>query len=169
MEETQTFEEAVDELRELLGEIFASLKQAAGIHKLEPLKHSFEEAGLRERHVRLMLALAETGPVTIGELAVRLRLAPATTSLLAGELDRAGFLERREDDEDRRRTIVSLPEHLQAPLAQFANSRLEPLRRTLHALEPPTRAKFLEALRLLAAETTAAAQALDSETGAGPC
>jgi DNA-binding MarR family transcriptional regulator len=32
----------------------------------------------------------------------------ATTSLLVGELDRAGFVERHEDEADRRRTIVSL-------------------------------------------------------------
>jgi DNA-binding MarR family transcriptional regulator len=163
-DEGPSAEDAVVEFRELLREIFTSLRQAIGVHQLAPLKRSFDEAGLRERHARLMVTLAETGPVTIGELAARMRLASATTSLLAGELDRAGFLERREDQQDRRRTIVSLPEHLQAPLAQFASARVEPLRRTLDALEPRARAHFLQGLRVLADQAKAAAQAREQDS-----
>jgi hypothetical protein len=44
-------------------------------------------------------------PLAAGELAEKMDLASATTSLLA---------ERREDEHDRRRTILSLPQHLQA-------------------------------------------------------
>jgi hypothetical protein len=62
-------------------------------------------------------------------------LTSATTSLLTGELDRAGFLDRREDNNDRRRTIVSLPEHIGAPLEQVANAKLAALRRTRNVME----------------------------------
>jgi DNA-binding MarR family transcriptional regulator len=64
----------------------------------------------------------------------------------------AGFLDRREDDNDRRRTIISLPERIRAPLEQVANAKLTALRRTLEHLEPPAREHFLEGLRLLAGE-----------------
>jgi DNA-binding MarR family transcriptional regulator len=152
---SQSVDEAVAELRQLLSLIFHSLKQrSSGAPELEPLKQSFFEAGLRDRHARLLLTLASTGPVTVGELADRMGLASATTSLLAGELNRAGFLDRQEDEQDRRRTIVSLPKHLQAPLERLTKVADEPLRRTLERLDANGRQQFLAGLRLLAAEST---------------
>jgi DNA-binding MarR family transcriptional regulator len=150
----QSVDEAVAELRQLLSLIFHSLKQRnTGTAELEPLKHAFFEAGLRDRHARLLLTLASTGPLTIGELADRMRLASATTSLLAGELNRAGFLDRQEDEQDRRRTIVSLPKRLQTQLEQLTRAADEPLRRTLEQLDASSRQQLLDALRLLAAES----------------
>ena len=145
-----------DELRELLEIltlIFRSLrKHGPELADVETLKEAFYEAGLRERHGRLLLTLAVAGPQTVGELAGRLALAPATTSLLVGELDRAGFVERHEDEADRRRTIVSLPETVRGPAAKFAQERLEPLRRTLEQLSPTARRHFIEGLRILSRE-----------------
>jgi DNA-binding MarR family transcriptional regulator len=112
--------------------------------------------------MRVLLALSLSGPLTIGELATRLGLTSATTSLLAGELDRAGFLDRREDDNDRRRTIVSLPEHIRAPLEQVANAKLAALRRTLEQLDRRAREHFLEGLRLLAGEAAVDASGRDA-------
>jgi DNA-binding MarR family transcriptional regulator len=151
---SEQVDEAVAELRQLLSQIFHSLKRrSTGPAELEPLKHAFVEAGLRDRHARLLLTLASTGPLTIGELADRMGLASATTSLLAGELNRAGFLERQEDEHDRRRTIVSLPKRLQTQLERLTRVADEPLRRTLEKLPPDSRRQLLEALRLLAAES----------------
>lgn len=149
---------AVSELRQLLGEVIHALKErAAGTEaadEIEPLKAALAEAGLAGRHKRLLVTLGSTGPISIGELAQAMNLSSATTSLVAGELERAGLLVRTEDPEDRRRTIVSLPDHLQAPLAAIVNASAEPLRRTLEQLEPPAREHFLAGLRLLAAELT---------------
>jgi DNA-binding MarR family transcriptional regulator len=151
---SQAVGEAVAELRQLLSLIFHSLKQrSTGAAELEPLKHAFFEAGLRDRHARLLLTLASTGPLTIGELADRMGLASATTSLLAGELNRAGFLDRQEDEQDRRRTIVSLPKRLQTRLEQLTRTADEPLRRTLQQLDASSRQQLLDALRLLATES----------------
>jgi DNA-binding MarR family transcriptional regulator len=154
----QDLEAQTAELQQLLGEVVRWLgDKGAATAELDPLKRAFFEAGLRQRHMRVLLALALSGPLTIGDLATALGLTSATTSLLTGELDRAGFLERREDDNDRRRTIVSLPEHIRAPLEQIANAKLATLRRTLERLDPPVREHFLEGLRLLASEATAEA------------
>jgi DNA-binding MarR family transcriptional regulator len=151
-----TIDSVDDELRELLeilALVFRSLrKHGPDLSDVEPLKHAFFEAGLRERHGRLILALAVGGPQTVGELAGRLALAPATTSLLVGELDRAGFVERHEDEADRRRTIVSLPETVRGPAEKFAQERLEPLRRTLEQLSPVARRHFIQGLRILSKE-----------------
>jgi len=155
---SKALEDSVSELRQLLGQVLHALKErAAGSEaagELEPLKVAFAEAGLAGRHKRLLVTLAGTGPVSIGELAETMNLASATTSLVAGELERAGFLVRREDPDDRRRTIVSLPDDLQVPLAALVNASAEPLRRTLEQLKPADRAQFLAGLRLLATELT---------------
>jgi DNA-binding MarR family transcriptional regulator len=149
------------ELQQILPLLFRSLrKHGPDQAEFEPLRRAFDEAGLRERHGRLLMTLAVTGPLTVGELAARLALAPATTSLLVGELDRAGFVERHEDEDDRRRTIVSLPESMRGPAEKLAQERLGPLRRTLEQLSPTARRHFIEGLRILSKEA-AATRALD--------
>jgi DNA-binding MarR family transcriptional regulator len=146
------------ELQQLLGQAVLWFQdKGASAAELDPLKRTFFDAGLRQRHMRVLLELSLSGPLTIGDLATKLELTSATTSLLAGELNRAGFLDRREDDDDRRRTIVSLPERIRAPLERLANAKLAALRRTLEQLDPPAREHFLEGLRLLASETPAPA------------
>jgi DNA-binding MarR family transcriptional regulator len=141
------------ELQLLLPKLFRALRHGGPDQgEVEPLRQAFLEAGLKERHGRLLLVVGSAGPLTVGELATRAALAPATTSLLVGELDRAGFLVRHEDDVDRRRTIVSLPEHMQAAFEQLARTRLEPLRRALEQMQPTARKHFIEGLRILSAE-----------------
>ncbi|NKZ06157.1 MarR family winged helix-turn-helix transcriptional regulator [Actinomadura latina] len=70
---------------------------------------------LAPRHLSLLAYLLFDGPMTVNALAGRLEVAPATVSLMVGDLSRQGILERREDPGDRRRTIVSVAErHLPA-------------------------------------------------------
>ena len=64
----------------------------------------------------------------------------------------AGLRERHEDEADRRRTIVSLPETVRGPAAKLAQARLEPLRRTLEQLSPTARRHFIQGLRILSRE-----------------
>jgi DNA-binding MarR family transcriptional regulator len=77
----------------------------------EPLR-SFQ---LAPRHLSLLAYLVFDGPLGVKELAARLEVAPATVSLMVADLSRQGVLERREDEADRRRTIVSIAaEHEEA-------------------------------------------------------
>ena len=57
-----------------------------------------------------LLAVAAAEPIGVSELARRLGLMLSSTSTIVGELSRAGLLERAEDDQDRRRTIVRVHE-----------------------------------------------------------
>ena len=137
----------------LLTDLFRGLKFSAGVGDVsEPLKRDILAAGLGMRHARLLLTLAVTGPLAVGELAAKMGLAAPTVSLLAGEANRAGFLDRREDERDRRRTIVSLPERIRAPLERVAQAAAKPLRRTLEQLEPTARLHFLQGLHQLVTE-----------------
>ncbi|MET8828647.1 MarR family transcriptional regulator [Streptomyces sp. NPDC004610] len=68
----------------------------------------FQSMSLAPRHLSLLACLLFDGPMSVNELAARLEVAPTTVSLMVGELSRKGILERREDDADRRRKIVSI-------------------------------------------------------------
>jgi DNA-binding MarR family transcriptional regulator len=97
--------------------------------------------------------------LTVGELASRVGLAPATTSMLANELNRAGLLVRREDDDDRRRTILSVPERHRVVIEDDARRRIAPLQRALDRLGPRGADQLLAGLRMLANELGAEASA----------
>ncbi|NED55278.1 MarR family transcriptional regulator, partial [Micromonospora aurantiaca] len=86
----------------------------------------------------------------VGVLARHMALNPATVSQLVGELQRGGFVDRRPDERDRRRMIVSLAEEHRAAIERFAWRRLSPLRATLEALTPTERRHFLHGWRTLA-------------------
>ncbi|GIG65917.1 MarR family transcriptional regulator [Phytomonospora endophytica] len=86
------------------------------------------------RHRTLLALLLFDGKMTVSDLATRLEVAPSTVSLMVGDLSRKGLLDRREDDADRRRMIVSVAPRYEeavvswlAPGARAWNRALEPL------------------------------------------
>jgi DNA-binding MarR family transcriptional regulator len=131
---------------------------ARGLHRQGPppaeLRAAFHSAGLGPRHVGVLAQLATDGPLTVGELAERLRVSLAHASLMVGALTRAGLAERREDDLDRRRTIVTVAERYADQIREWLAARVEPLRRVLRQLSPEERESLLRALRLLDDELT---------------
>jgi DNA-binding MarR family transcriptional regulator len=148
-----SLDESVRELAALLGRVVHNLKQRAGPPP-EPVRAAFEAGSLGPRHMRLVVAIALEGPMGVSEIADRIGLSVGTTSLLVGELSRAGYVDRAEDERDRRRTIVTLSDqHHQALTAWTRGVVVEPLRRTLKGLSPKARADFLEGFRILAAES----------------
>jgi DNA-binding MarR family transcriptional regulator len=145
-----------------LGELVALLatisRRLRGAGQIPPaLRDAFQSGALGPRHMPPLFALARSGPISVGELAQRVGLASATASLLLGELSRVGLVERREDDHDRRRTIVSVPEPHRRLLADMARERLGLMQRTLARLDPDARRSFIAGLRILADESQAMA------------
>jgi DNA-binding MarR family transcriptional regulator len=118
----------------------------------EPLRAAFAEGSLGRRHMPPLFALAMGGPASVGDLAARINLAPTTTSLLVNELNRAGLVERKEDEGDRRRTIVDVSDEIRGPLAKHAAKRMAMVQRALDRLEPAARKHFIEGLRALVEE-----------------
>ncbi|MCP9971480.1 MarR family transcriptional regulator [Actinomadura madurae] len=96
-----------------------------------------------------LIQLVLQGPMAVGVLARRMALSPATVSQLVGELERGGFVERRPDERDRRRMIVSLGERHREMVERFTWRRLRPFRMALEALTPDERAQFLHGWRVL--------------------
>jgi DNA-binding MarR family transcriptional regulator len=142
--------EATD-LLTLLSGVLIGLKKSPpkSSAKHDELRESFEKSELGERHVAPLMALTIGGPASVSELAERIGLTPATTSLLVGELSRAGFVQRQEDEADRRRTIVSVDKSIQDVVLPSLGETLEPLNRALERMSAAQRRHFMDGLRLV--------------------
>jgi DNA-binding MarR family transcriptional regulator len=105
----------------------------------------------------VLMAVAFGDPLSVGEIAERIGLSLATTSLMVGELDRQGIVVRAEDERDRRRTIVRLHEDHRAIVDAWSAERTSPVLRALQRMSPTVRKHFVEGLGLLAAEAQATA------------
>ncbi|NUP00758.1 MAG: winged helix-turn-helix transcriptional regulator [Nonomuraea sp.] len=101
---------------------------------------------LAPRHLSLLAYLLFDGPMTVNELAARLEVAPATVSLMVGELSRKGVLERREDDADRRRTIVSIAADHHESITEWLGYGAKAWRAALEPLTPEERRTFVRTL-----------------------
>jgi DNA-binding MarR family transcriptional regulator len=119
------------------------------------LRDAFESGGLGPRHVPVLMAVAFGDPLSVGEIAERIGLSLATTSLMVGELDRQGIVVRAEDERDRRRTIVRLHEDHRAIVDAWSVERSSPVLRALQRMSPTVRRHFLDGLSILAAEAQA--------------
>ena len=108
-------------------------------------------APLGPRHIAALEQL-RGGPVTVGELASRLGLTLPTVSGVLADLDRAGFVERRPDPADRRRTIVRIPSAQAALIGEWLDGAAAPLARVLDKLAPSEQEAFLKAMDLLETE-----------------
>jgi DNA-binding MarR family transcriptional regulator len=150
--EQASIEDDLRELPRLMGRVIGRLKRGAP-EVPELFQDAFEQGGCGPRHLPALMTAYFEGPLSVSELAESTGLSVATTSLLVGELDRAGLVERREDEEDRRRTIVTVDEDVGREVDAWARERLEPLRRTLERLSPEARAHFMEGWRVLEEES----------------
>jgi DNA-binding MarR family transcriptional regulator len=112
-------------------------------HRVPPELASFS---LAPRHLSLLAYLLFEGALGVNELAARLEVAPATVSLMVGDLSRQGILRRREDDADRRRTIVSIADEHHAAINDWLGQGAVAWRAALAPLTPAQRRMFIDTL-----------------------
>lgn len=119
----------------------------------ELMRRTMEEHGLTPRHGAVLpQLLASERPLTVGELARRMRVSLPTASELVGALDRAGVVERSPDPENRRRVLVSLTPAFRPAVERLVTARAAPLLRALDTLSPRDRAGFRAGLEAWARE-----------------
>lgn len=106
---------------------------------------------LGPRHIAVLEHLRD-GPITVGTLSARLDLSLSTVSGVLADLDRAGFVARHADADDRRRTIVRITPAKTALIEEWLDGAAQPLARVLDQLSARERATFLKAMDLLEAE-----------------
>jgi DNA-binding MarR family transcriptional regulator len=140
------------ELAGLFGGTMRNLKSSG--QPPERILEVLDAMSMGPRHIPPLLAIAMAGPLSVTELSQRLGLQLSTTSTVVGELSRAGLLERVEDDTDRRRTIIHIPEEYRDELASWLRRATTPIRETLKRLTPKARANFMEGWRILDEESS---------------
>jgi DNA-binding MarR family transcriptional regulator len=123
------------------------MPRMVGRAKRIPVPDELQSLALAPRHLSLLSYLLFDGSMTVNDLAARLEVAPTTVSLMVGELSRKGILERREDDSDRRRRIVSITESKRPPIAGWLARGATAWRQALEPLTPDQRRTFVNTLR----------------------
>ena len=124
------------------------MPRLVGRAKRIPVPEQLRGLELAPRHLSLLAYLLFDGPLAVGELASRLEVAPTTASLLVGELSRKGVLERREDDHDRRRTIVTIADASRAAVQAWLASSATAWRTALEPLTAEQRGIVVRTLRV---------------------
>jgi len=107
------------------------------------------EPHLGRRHVGLLAQIGTEGERSVGELARELDLSLPAASKLTRDLEDHGLVERREDPEDRRRTVVALSPRTAKRVRAWLEQRSKPLEQALAALDAKEREAFLKGLRAL--------------------
>ncbi|HEY4426903.1 MAG TPA: MarR family transcriptional regulator [Solirubrobacteraceae bacterium] len=159
----QSIEDDLIELTSLVPLTLHDLK--SGVPAPMPMRDAMERSALGKRHATALLAVAAAEPIGVSELARRLGLLLSSTSTIVGELSRAGMLEREEDEQDRRRTIVRVHADYREAMEGWLEVALTPFRTALERLSPQARANFMEGWRILQEE----AALLGSEDGGQDC
>jgi DNA-binding MarR family transcriptional regulator len=143
-----------DEIRRAIGFVplvEAYFRRAYG-DMPEELVAIFRPHRLTARHGAVLPQLVAETAISVTDLAGRMGLSLSTTSELVGELSRAGLVDRREDPDNRRRTLVSLAERHRDAVERFVAARAAPLLRVLESLSPADRAGFVAGLSAWARE-----------------
>jgi DNA-binding MarR family transcriptional regulator len=131
------------------------MPRLVGRVKRRPVPDRLKSLDLAPRHLSLLAYLLFDGPQTVNELAARLEVAPTTVSLMVGDLSRKGVLDRREDDADRRRTIVNIAEAARPAVDAWLADGARAWRAALDPLTPEQRQMFIETLRAYEREVSA--------------
>jgi DNA-binding MarR family transcriptional regulator len=123
------------------------MPRVVGRAKRARVPEELQSFSLGPRHLSLLAFLHIDGPMSVNELAARLEVVPATVSLMVGELSRSRVVERREDDADRRRTIVSIAAGHRASVDAWLARGADAWRKALEPLTPAERRTFVETFR----------------------
>ncbi|MDC0771488.1 MarR family winged helix-turn-helix transcriptional regulator [Streptomyces sp. HD] len=123
------------------------MPRMVGRAKRIPVPEELQSLSLAPRHLSLLSCLLFDGPMTVNDLAARLEVAPTTVSLMVGELSRKGILERREDEADRRRRIVSITDSKRPTIDSWLARGAHAWRQALNPLTPEQRQMFVQTLQ----------------------
>ena len=113
----------------------------------DQLRRLFVHHHLTARHGTVLTQLAHGQELTVGELSERLEVRMSTISELVGDLSRVGLLQRRNDPDNRRRILVTLPAKHQDLMREFMARRAQPLLHALETLDSDELAGFAKGLQ----------------------
>ncbi|MBX5437844.1 MAG: MarR family transcriptional regulator [Alicyclobacillaceae bacterium] len=129
-------------------EIEQRLRQIAGVVRRRG-RLLLEKYGITPPQFDALVILNRDGDLTIGDLSNRLFLAYSTTTDLVDRLERAGFVMRQRDAEDRRVVRVKLLCAGVELYEQVLDARRAYLQSILESIDPAEHQKILDVLVLL--------------------
>ncbi len=97
----------------------------------DDVRETVKSSGLAPRHIHALIQVGAAGQLSVSQLADRLGVALTTASLLASQLAAVGLVERKEDPDDHRRTLIQVPERFEEYTSSMFNAMLAPIDRTL--------------------------------------
>ena len=106
------------------------------VARLARLLRQQDESGLSATLTAALATISREGPMTLGELAARERVAPPSITKVVGKLEDRGLVERRIDDRDRRVTRVEISPAGTEQLVAARNRRTAWLATRLLDLDP---------------------------------
>ncbi|WP_448575167.1 MarR family winged helix-turn-helix transcriptional regulator [Thermomicrobium sp.] len=134
---------------EIIEAIIGEMREiVASLHRRSPPPLLARDLSMAQ--LRVLFALACRGPLTVSEVAERLRISPPTASHLIERLTQLGLVTRREDERDRRRTLVGLTADGRAVLDQLRQGSEHTWRDLLSDLASEDLLALLRGLRALA-------------------
>lgn len=131
------------------------MPRLVGRAKRLPVPEALRSLDLAPRHLSLLAYLLFDGPLTVNQLAERLEVAPTTVSLMVGDLSRKGVVDRREDETDRRRVIVSIAEENHDAVDAWLARGARAWRKALEPLTAGQRRMFVDTLLAYEREVSA--------------
>lgn len=128
-------------------EIAARLRVA--VARLNRLLRSQDESGLGSTKTAALVTISAFGPMTLGEVAARERIAPPSVTKIVEDLVARGLVDRRVDPTDRRVALVSVTPEGREMLEANRTRRSAFLAERLAELDPAERDRLASVLDVL--------------------
>lgn len=113
-------------------------------------KRLAKDSGLTTPQLLVMQATSDAVSLTVTQIAREINLTQATTTSIVNGLERRGLLDKRRDNEDKRRVIVSLTQAGRTLIQNAPRTLQQLLGRRFEGLEPWEQSFVLAAVQKLA-------------------
>lgn len=110
--------------------------QRAVIRTLHDASTSWLELNVSMAQLKTLIVLSDEGPLPVGQVGCRMGVTLPTASYQVERLVRKGLVDRVQDSQDRRRTLVHLTEEATDLLRSLRQGRAELMRSWIEQMDP---------------------------------
>jgi DNA-binding MarR family transcriptional regulator len=130
------------------------LSQRAIIRTLHATSPSWLELNVSMAQLKTLIVLNDEGPLPVGQVGCRMGVTLPTASYQVERLVRKGLVERVQDDQDRRRTLVHLTDKATELVRSLRQGRADLMRSWINQMSAEDLAALEHGLTALAAIAT---------------
>lgn len=162
----QTMRDETTEVMELLLRVQRAIHRSKVLDQSRP--HWFATPSLTMAQLRALMTLADSGHLTVGQLAERLGIGMPAASSIVDRLVEEGLADRHQDPDDRRRIVVHPTERGSNRIDTMRQGPKEILENLVRRLNPGELGHVLVALRALARVAEEMQTGAEGPGGASP-